>query len=758
MADEFQLKPIHPIATVLNNLRIILLVGVLGTVLGAAAILMKVKPSYRAEAVVEVRMVQNRILVFDPENQFVSRLQYTDFVNTQVGYIASRENLSEAIDRINFPNPALVPAPTKQETIQRLMRMIEIQPVHDTYFLTIAVNGIQPNGLAEIANAIMSSYLDSVSEQQVGVDDTRRLFLRGDLAQKRAELEKLYDSLANYSRDLGTFNFQETSNPHDANLEFLREALNNAYLARVEAESRYESLVQSYRLQREAGVGPLVDEFVYEDRNTQNMRDQTFEVQEELTRQSALMTEDHPSVRINRERAAASERYLQDALERSRQTATGIFEGRMELEYTRDLAEAQAEMNAKRQIEEDLKERIRAEQEALDQTTASFLKAAQTKAEIVNLEERIVNISARLDDLSLEANAPGRIRVKSEAINPLFPLKDRRKLFLIAVCGMSFMAGLFLAFVKDFLNPYIVDPRHVAQIIGGPPTGDLAYVEDLDDFGQLLRVAPQRYHADRFRRMMPRLFTENEDGSRRKVFTVLSLSHDGGATSFGLNCMTHLQNVEMPAAYLEVTSATRSSLPKRLSDWSLSSQTLNLPEELDRAYPLKALKSDRSHSFFYFEEPCGKESISNQELLEGLVGNLSDRFGTLIIDAPPLLKESEAEIFCQMADVVVLVVACPETKVGELRKGMSVLKGLGVKRVAVIANKLPILPGGYFGKAIAEYEGKNPRFQLAREVIASVWRAAALPERYYQRFLKMVRLDAKSINTEKAPNDAPLKK
>jgi uncharacterized protein involved in exopolysaccharide biosynthesis len=758
MADEFQLKPIHPIATVLNNLRLIALVGVLGTVLGAIAILAKMKPEYRAEAVVEVRMVQNRILVFDPENQFVSRLQYTDFVNTQVGYIASRENLAAALDRIQFPNPALIPAPTKQETIQRLMRMIEIRPVSDTYFLTIAINGVQPEGLAEIANAIMETYLESVSQQQVGVDDTRRLFLRGDLAQKRAELEKLYSQLANYSRDLGTFNFQETSNPHDANLEFLREALNNAYLARVEAESRYESLVQSYRLQREAGVGPMVDEFVYSDTNTQNFRDQTFEVQEELRRQSALMTENHPSVRINSERAQASERYLEEALERSRQTATGIFEGRMELEHTRDLAEAQAEMNARRQIEEDIQGRIRQEQEALDRTTASFLKAQQTKAEINNLEERIVNISARLDDLSLEANAPGRIRVKSEAINPIFPLKDRRKLFLVVVCVLAFVGGLFLAFVKDFLNPYIVDPRHVGQIIGGPPTGDLAYVKDLDDFALLLRNAPQRYHADRFRRMMPKLFTENDDGSQRSVFVTISLSHGGGATSFGLNCMTHLENVELPAAYLEVTARSQSNLPKRLADWDLSEQPTELSEELNRAFPLKAKKSDRSHGFFYFERSCHKETISNPELVGSLVDKLKERYQTVIIDAPPLLKQSEAEIFCQLADVVILVVPGPECKVGELRKGMSVLKGLGVKRVAVIANKLPILPGGYFGKAIAEYEGKDPRFQLARDVIDAVWRAAMLPERYQQRFLKLLRLDAKTIPNEVATPDTQTKK
>jgi len=87
--NEFKLKPIHPVATILNNLRLIALVAGLGTLLLGTLILLRVKPIYLSEAAFEVTLLHSRLLVWDQEKQFSSRTQYTDYVSTQVNYIVS---------------------------------------------------------------------------------------------------------------------------------------------------------------------------------------------------------------------------------------------------------------------------------------------------------------------------------------------------------------------------------------------------------------------------------------------------------------------------------------------------------------------------------------------------------------------------------------------------------------------------------------------------------------------------------------------
>ncbi len=76
MSDNIQFKPIHPIASILNHLRLIVALTLVLTVLLATAILIKVKPVYTSYSGVEVTLLHSRMLAWDPEKQFSSRSQY----------------------------------------------------------------------------------------------------------------------------------------------------------------------------------------------------------------------------------------------------------------------------------------------------------------------------------------------------------------------------------------------------------------------------------------------------------------------------------------------------------------------------------------------------------------------------------------------------------------------------------------------------------------------------------------------------------
>ncbi|CAM2064269.1 hypothetical protein SCOR_02800 [Sulfidibacter corallicola] len=717
MADEqgFQLKPIHPIATVLGHLRLIVLCGIAGTFLLGMAVMLKVKPSFQAEAVIEIGETQSRILVFQEEQRFASRVAYTDYVNTQLSYIVNDETLTYAIEKMDLPNAQLTPGEKEGDTLRLLRGMLNVAPVRDSHLVTIRAESTVQRDLDVVVNAVTDAYLERHKARERGQNLNRIEFLKKELDLRQRELQQTYERLAQYTRNLGTYNFAEEANPHDLNIAFLRDALNGAYINRLEAENQYEALAFSGAKERELGIDPMIRQYVQEDGSISSIRESLRELETAVREGQTVYKPDHPEYVRMVERLELARIRLENAEQTSREEAQNIYGGRMDIEQQVELAEAEASLITRRNTERELETRMESEKQLLIGTTTDFLRAAKTKVELANLEERIQVIQSRIDDLSLESNAPSRIRQNSRATSPLGPQKDKRKLLLIAVCGLSFAAGLFLAFALDFLKPNIVDPRHIAQIVGSPVTGVLPHVEHLDDTGQLLRDAPERYHADQFRRFFPKIFTPKSSDDRRDILTVVSLSHGCGVTSIALNCMTHLERMSRPGSLIEI-SGSGEELQDRTEGWGLKAKELDLDPELEQLFGLKLRVSPQGNEFLHFAKHHLKDSVSNEQLLRRLLVELRERTGLLVVDAPPLLKDSEAELLCKLSDVVILVVS-PNNNPGELKKGMTILRGLGVKKCAIIANDLPLFAGGYISKAIVEYEGGNPRFHLARQVV-----------------------------------------
>ena len=742
MSETVQMKPVHPVATVLKHLRLIFGITALGTLILGSLIMVMFPPAYVADSGLEVKLLHSRVLVWDQEKQFSSRMQYTDFVNTQVNYMVSYENVMGALGRIEAGNPALLLGADDRETYFNFINMLRVEPVMDTHLISVVMESAEPRGLDKLVNALVDNYLDMVSRMAADENESRKTFLQEELERKRAELAEMQNRLADYTLELGTLNLNEEQNPHDQNLAFLRDALNRAYMRRVDAENDFNALISSSEAQRKLDVTPLVEEFVQQDMSTAEMRNLTFRVQEELSRQSSSLTPDHPSNKRLRQNAEASQEFLEQNLERSKDRAEDIFTGKMELEHQRDLAVAKASYEARLNAEQDIQNKYQTERGLLSKSIPIFLKARQLKNEIDRVGRRISEIDSRLEELSIEANESGRVKIQSRAREPLYPVKDRRKIFLALALIFCFGLSVVTAFGIDFLTPNIIDSQHMTQILGKPPTGVLAHWSKDQDYGQLLRTAPNAYQADQFRRIMTKLFA-NPAGDRPapKIVTVLPLNQNSGASSFALNAMTHLENVGTRAGLLEV-SPDPARLPQRTKDWTLEPASLAMDPQLARCFDTQVRSTGSGLNFYHFNKPYRRTDFYDVDLLSKYVNTLADANECLMLSSPPLLRDSEAELLCGFSDLVVLVVSGPQTSPGQLRRGLSLLDNLGVKQCAVIANNLPILPGGYFSKAKAAFEGKQLKYPLALDVVHSLKRAFPfLPTGPVENWLKGQRKD-----------------
>src|SRR5271156_3240455 len=132
-----------PLASVLAHKRWAFAIVAILSLAGLVAALL-VSREYLAEATIRVSPVLPTSLDAGP-SPFASNLEYRDFVQEQVFEIDNYANVSEALDSLG-PKRSLwqQPGETDRHATERLMWMLKVEPVADSYLVKIGLTGGQP--------------------------------------------------------------------------------------------------------------------------------------------------------------------------------------------------------------------------------------------------------------------------------------------------------------------------------------------------------------------------------------------------------------------------------------------------------------------------------------------------------------------------------------------------------------------------------------------------------------------------------------
>lgn len=122
-----------------------------------------------------------------------------------------------------------------------------------------------------------------------------------------------------------------------------------------------------------------------------------------------------------------------------------------------------------------------------------------------------------------------------------------------------------------------------------------------------------------------------------------------------------------------------------------------------------------------FEEAVQKTGIENLDILtsgtrppnpsellastkmEKFIENLREKYDCIIIDTPPVIAVTDAQIVSRYADGCLLVVASAQAEREAALKAKELLEKVGAKIIGVVLNKLDIQEKGYYGQYYADY-------------------------------------------------------
>jgi succinoglycan biosynthesis transport protein ExoP len=698
-------KKINPVMSVKNHLPKVLLISFICMAIGLTFIYLKVSPLYQAEAKIVIEPVIPKIL-YGKEQASITNY-YDNFANTQINIMQSFPVLSEALNI--YKEKGFVwklPGETTQGAVTRLQTQLKINQVRNTHLISVEKEGRTKEGLAELVNAVVQSYMEIGDKDQSSKDSSRLHFLENRKKEMDEELKKRYLELERVAKKhaVGTTDERNIYVYLEAVVN-VQQSLIKARARRIEMEVRLKELSKQMKKLKTLDISAEVEEWVEHDEAIEDNRIQMSRRLQGIGLTFEGMKEEHPD-RLRFEKSFEKLLEVQTTMrERAHEKATSVIRGKLLAVQKKKILELEADYAAALKTEKKLlKELGNAEKKATN-VNSKMIRASTFRRDIKRIQDAQIRIDERIDELEVESRSPGRIFLMDKALMPEMPSTKKRTKFFIVAIIFSVIAGVGYAVGRDKLDTQIKTTEDIENVLNFPPTGYILDTKDMkipaDRFDRLALDFPQSMIAEQIRDITFSLSQEQEN-YKSKIFTWFSLEKNHGTTSVLSNVLCSLSGKSSKKIYVDlniwnpVTSSLENSNQKGL--WDVMEGKCSLREAIieNNDLPFHVLPignlGNQSPNFF------------SEAGLESIIRTLTMDYQYIMIDAPPLMFASEVKFLTRLADVSVLVVKAGEVTEQQLLKSVKQLERINVQILSVILNGVKLFRGGYYKSQKDNYQ------------------------------------------------------
>jgi len=688
-------------------------------------------PLYQAQATMEIDFDNTNIL---PYRDFIGRnapsLQF-EYIQTQCAILQSKSLASrvaralrldrdpmfqgrrsaaarpgppEAPGTVDTPDPGddltipSDPGPSPEEEFSPWAGIVRgglsVQPVKESQLIQIMYISPKPELACRIVNTVADEYIQMNFEARFLATQQAADFLKKQLTQLKAKLEKSEEYLIQYARENDIMVIGEKQDVVLQKLSELNAALTEAETERVRKESIYRTLKaipDPYREFPSFLKTPLIDDL---DKRISSLR-------QDYARQSAKFGPDWPGMKEVSNQVQETEQQLEQA----KRAAIGSI--------VTDYDAAQKREKMLRQMLSD--------QTAL----ANKLRASKIQYNILQREvETTKNIYegmlVRLKEATVAAGLrSSNVRIVDRAEVPRAPFKPdlSRSLMLSLIVGL--LIGIGMAFFIEYLDNTVKTPDQVEQITALPSLGLIPSTESAktlpaprkssgllpailpdgaaeagNPIELVVHNAPSSSMAEAFRSLRTSILLSSS-GSPPQVVLFTSPRPQEGKTTASANTAISFAQAGKRVALLDLDMRK----PRQHHLFGLDNE-VGLSSFLAGSADLSSLiRPTRIKNLYVLTSgpipPNPAELLSCVRLKQALE-LLREFFDQVIIDSPPLLSVADARILSRMTDGVVLIIRSGETPKQVLRQAQKNLLMINAKILGILVNAADLRSADYY--------------------------------------------------------------
>lgn len=653
--------------------RLIVLITTLSALIAVLVYLIKTPPIYTSTSRIYVEQSGPKIISETAEGIMT---QSKNYLYTQVELLKSTPIISAVTD---------TPGIKQMQTFAKidnpaglLKRNLSVSVGSKDDIISVSFKSPYPAEAAQIVNAVVDSYIKFNASRKRSTSAEVLKILQNEKDKRDKELSEKLTAMMNFKRENGSLAFEgDQGNIVIERLGKLSSVLTEAQLATIESKSAYESakalindtdkFKQFTEAQRAKGV------YVSTVNEKSVLVSKLDQLELRLKDRLRQVTPEHPAV-ASLENEIANIRSQID---------------QMDTDYAKaQLAVLEQQYNAAKEKEEQITKYYEDQSqlalqmnEQLAQYTILQSEWEQTKKLCDILSDRIKEVNVTEDVGALNISVLENAR---PATNPSEPQKGR---YLGIALVIGLMLGCTLALLRDWMDQTLRSTEEISSILGVPVLGVVPSMHGERSIvarGRKVHLEPNCRAAEAYRAIRTSVFFGVPEG-KAKIILITSAEPLEGKTTLASNLAITMAQAGQKTLLLDADF--RNPMQYKVFEMNSSDGLVSLlsgTTTLERA--IQASGIDGLDLL-----PCKTQLINSAEIINSksfskLIKDLSERYDRVIIDSPPLLPVTDAQILAAISDITLLVLRAGKSTRKSSKLARNGLLSVGAQLLGVVVN------------------------------------------------------------------------
>jgi capsular exopolysaccharide synthesis family protein len=616
-----------------------------------------------------------------------------------------------------------------------LQNNMSIEQKRDTDIIDLTYSAGSPFEAAYIANVIASEFQIRNAETNRSEVSELKDFVQERLDMKKAELEKSENALRDYQE-------QEKVASLDAETSELvnrmAEAESMLEQSRVELQANLE-LKRSVTEQLEQRKQTLSDDLSeISTPYLQSLQEQLAAAVAERTLYiTALEAQGQtPNKQYYEQGVQEYDNKIKALREKLQEEAKKISSSSMvkdpfalSQELLNKALNADAEIKATTAKIEALQEVVQDYNTKLESLPVKVLELARLERRRKVDEENFIFLTQKLEEIKIqEAGQSKNVRIIDDAIEPLFPVKPKKKLNLMLGVLIGLGLGVGLAFLKEYFDNTIKSHEEIERM-GFNILASIPQIQ-MDKYEKKLERKLEKVGSIEGRKIESRLITHLDPKSPvseayRTLRTNLQFSKvDRKLKSFLITSSGPKEGKSTTAANLAIALA-QVGQKVVLVDADLRRPVVHSifgmkKDEGVTNYLMDTIKYDQILKPTFNENlvvicsgvlPPNPSELLASKSMESLMERLTKDFDVVIFDSPPVIAVTDAAIMSTKVDGTILVVNSGQTNRDALTRCTTLLESVGTRPLGILLNGVNVegMYGSYYYYYYHHYYSKPGR-------------------------------------------------
>lgn len=264
-----------------------------------------------------------------------------------------------------------------------------------------------------------------------------------------------------------------------------------------------------------------------------------------------------------------------------------------------------------------------------------------------------------------EQSQPGNVLIIDDARTPYYPAKPNR--ILIIIVGLLIGVGLAFAYVflKNYFDNTVKTPEDITRknmnVLGWIPRVDELAVKENSKLDFIILHKPDSVPSESFRALRTRIQFSRPDKETLKTIVITSPAPQEGKTFVTINLAGSFAQAEKKVLLVDcdlrkprVHRVFDAKKEPGLIDYLIGDKTL---EQVTHKSELKNLEFITSGTI-----PPNPAEMLDSKHMDEFLAVVREKYDYVIIDSPPIIAVTDAEILAKKVDGAVLVVSSEITE------------------------------------------------------------------------------------------------